>query len=66
MVAKGGVVKININPTEKRDQHCKIYVEQSLKNYVDKYALKRRISFSEAGRELWIIGLKTIESTMDE
>lgn len=48
---------MNIIPTEKRDQHCKIYVEKSLKDEIDKYAIKHHYSFSEAGRKLLIYAL---------
>ena len=59
MVAKGGVVNVEINPIEKRDQHCKIYVEESLKKRVDDFAMKNHMSFSEAGRKLWVIALNS-------
>lgn len=49
---------MKIDPTEKRDQHCKIYVEKSVKNEIDKYAWKHHISFSEAGRRLLLAGLE--------
>ena len=41
-----------IDPAEKRDQHCKIYVERSMKKVIDKYATLHGYSFSEAGRML--------------
>lgn len=48
---------IDIEPTENRDQHCKIYLEKSLKKQVDEYAIEHKCSFSEAGRKLIIAGL---------
>ena len=53
---------MKIEPTEKRDQHCKIYTEKSLKSEIDTYATKRGLSFSEAGRRLIIYALNHIES----
>lgn len=47
-----------IDPTEKRDQHCKIYVEKSLKREIDRYATLNGYSFSEAGRKLLIDALE--------
>jgi hypothetical protein len=47
-----------IEPTEKRDQHCKIYVERSVKKEIDKYATLHGYSFSEAGRKLLIDALE--------
>lgn len=49
-----------INPTEKRDQHCKIYVEKSLKTEINGFALRFNLSFSEAGRKLMILGLTSL------
>lgn len=49
-----------IEPTEKRDQHCKIYTEKSLKKEIDAYATKRGLSFSEAGRKLIIYALEQV------
>lgn len=47
-----------IDPTEKRDQHCKIYVESSVKKQINDYATKQGYTFSEAGRQLLIDGLQ--------
>jgi hypothetical protein len=49
---------VNIDPTEKRDQHCKIYVERSVKKEIDKYAMIHGYSFSEAGRKLLMDALQ--------
>lgn len=54
---------MNIEPTEKRDQHCKIYVERSVKKEIDRYATRNAMSFSEAGRELMIYALEHINGT---
>ncbi len=48
-----------IDPTEKRDRHCKIYVEFSVKKAIDRYAMMRGYSFSEAGRKLLIEALES-------
>ena len=50
-----------INPTERRDQHCKIYVEKSVKKEIDRYAMKNHLSFSEAGRNLMLYAIENIE-----
>jgi rRNA-processing protein FCF1 len=50
-----------INPTERRDQHCKIYVEKCVKKEIDKYATRNHLSFSEAGRNLMIYAIEHIE-----
>jgi hypothetical protein len=49
---------VNIDPTEKRDQHCKVYLEKSLKREVDRYAMLHGYSFSEAGRKLLLEALE--------
>lgn len=49
---------MKIDPTEKRDQHCKIYVEKSMKKEIDKYATLHGYSFSEAGRKLLLEALE--------
>lgn len=49
-----------IPPTEKRDQHCKIYVERTVKKEIDDYADRNGYSFSEAGRKLLIDALERI------
>lgn len=48
---------VNIDPTEKRDQHCKIYTETSVKKAVEAFANRHAMSFSEAGRHLMIYAL---------
>lgn len=52
---------MQIIPTEKRDQHCKIYVEKSLKNEIERYAQTHHYSFSEAGRKLLIHSLERFQ-----
>lgn len=49
---------MKIDPTEKRDQHCKIYLEPTVKKEIDKLAMKKHMSFSEAGRMLILAGLE--------
>ena len=51
---------MKINPTEKRDQHCKIYVEKSIKDEINNYATRHSLTFSEAGRDLLLAGLHVI------
>ena len=51
---------MNIDPTEKRDQHCKIYVERTVKKEIDAYATKNGYSFSEAGRKLLLDALERL------
>lgn len=44
---------------ETRSEHCKIYIEPSLKGAIKEYQEKHHIeSFSEAGRRLWLAGLQ--------
>ena len=50
-----------IHPTERRDQHCKIYVEKSVKKEIEKYAMRKNLSFSEAGRNLMIYAIEHLE-----
>ena len=40
--------------TEPKSEHCKVYIEQSLKAIIQKYADARGITFSAAGRKLWL------------
>lgn len=48
------------DPLELRDQHGKAYIEKSLKKRIQKYQhAKGFLSFSDAGRELWIKQLET-------
>ncbi len=48
---------MKIDPTEKRDQHCKIYLEKTVKNEIYKIAYEKNMSFSEAGRMLILAGM---------
>lgn len=49
---------VRIDPTSKKDQHCKIYVEPELKKAIDKFQVQQKFSsFSEAGRALLIYAL---------
>jgi hypothetical protein len=51
--------------TELRTEHCKTYVEPTLKKAIQDYATREDISFSEAGRRLWIRALTGTESLYD-
>jgi hypothetical protein len=46
---------------EHRNAHCKIYVEPSVKKAIENYAIREGLTFSEAGRALWLsaLGVKT-------
>lgn len=51
---------VAIDPTENKDKHCKIYVEDSVYKAVQKFQTEHELfSFSEAGRHLLLVGLKT-------
>lgn len=43
---------------ENRSAHCKVYVEPSLKKIIQKYAKMNGLTFSEAGRELWLDAIR--------
>lgn len=43
---------------ENRSSHCKIYVEPSLKKIIQQYAKNNGLTFSEAGRELWLDAIR--------
>ncbi len=48
-----------IDPTEHKDRHCKVYIEESLYKAIKDYQYKNGIySFSEAGRRLWLKALE--------
>lgn len=42
---------------EKRDAHCKIYTEGSVKAFLEKKATDENISFSEVGRSYLLLGI---------
>jgi len=45
-------------PTEIRSEHCKVYVEPSVKKAIQDYQLSKGLdSFSDAGRQLWLSAL---------
>lgn len=53
-----GRSKVDIDPTEHKDRHCKVYIEESLYKAIKKYQNDNYIySFSEAGRRLWLQAL---------
>lgn len=50
---------VAIGPTERKDVHCKIYVEESVAKAIAKFQDENGLSsFSEAGRRLLLDGLK--------
>lgn len=50
-----------MEPTELRSEHAKSYVEPSLKRRITKYQTQHGlVSFSDAGRELWLIALEKV------
>ena len=44
---------------EPKSAHCKIYVEPGLKQWIQDYADEKGMTFSEAGRDLWLDSIKT-------
>ena len=42
---------------EPRSAHCKVYVEPTVKAEIQKFADREGLTFSEAGRELWLSSL---------
>lgn len=58
---------IDIDPTQKKDQHCKIYLEKDVKEAVEVYQSQENLSsFSEAGRRLILIGIEHSSITIPE
>ena len=53
---------MEITPTEHRDAHCKVYVEPSMKAEIQKFANEKGMTFSEAGRKLWLEALKDVNA----
>lgn len=50
-----------IEPTELRSEHAKSYIEKSLKARIFEYQRQRGLlTFSDAGRELWLIALEKV------
>jgi hypothetical protein len=43
---------------EPKSAHCKVYVEPTVKDWIQKYADQQGMTFSEAGRELWLDSIK--------
>ena len=54
-----------IDPTEKRDVHCKVYCEYSLKKAILQYSYDHDMTFSEAGRKLWIDALNSQQANKE-
>lgn len=53
---------VKIDPTSKKDQHCKIYVEPEVKEAIEKFQKEcNYASFSEAGRRLILEGLQSYD-----
>jgi hypothetical protein len=51
-------MKLPSDPTENRTEHCKVYVEPSVKKAIQDYQISKNLdSFSDAGRELWLSAL---------
>lgn len=49
---------IQIDPTQNKSEHCKVYLEKDLKDAIVDYQRKRNLfSFSEAARQLMLLGL---------
>lgn len=56
---------MEITPTEHRDAHCKVYVEPSMKAEIQKFANEKGMTFSEAGRKLWLHALDSFKKDCD-
>lgn len=55
-----------IDPTQNKDQHCKVYLEIDVKNAIQEFQKKRNLfSFSEAARELILLGLNAEEQSKE-
>ena len=52
-------------PTELRDAHCKVYVEKTIKEEIQRFANERGMTFSEAGRKLWLEALDSFKKDCD-
>lgn len=50
---------------EKRDAHCKIYTEGSVKAFLEKKAADENISFSEVGRSYLLLGIKAAGNAIE-
>lgn len=58
-------MKLPSDPTEIRSEHCKVYVEPSVKKAIQDYQIDHGLdSFSDAGRQLWLTALS--ESSHEE
>jgi hypothetical protein len=56
-----------IDPTQNKDQHCKVYVEKDLKEWIKRYQYKKGFSsFSEAARSLFLLGISCEERSAEE
>lgn len=51
---------------ENKSAHCKVYLEPSLKETIQNFAKNNRMTFSEAGRELWLIALELVKPTLTQ
>lgn len=49
---------LTIKIGEKRDAHNKIYTEGSIKEFIEKFSEAHGLSFSEAGRDFLLMGIK--------
>jgi hypothetical protein len=53
------VDKLDIGPQEKRDKHCKVYVEPTVYNAIQNFQYQNgHVSFSEAARDLLVRALE--------
>lgn len=49
---------LSIKRGEKRDAHCKIYTEASIKEFIEKVSAETGGSFSETGRDYLMLGIQ--------
>jgi hypothetical protein len=45
---------------EQRNAHCKVYIEPTVKKAIQEFADREGMTFSEAGRELWLDAMKRL------
>jgi hypothetical protein len=48
---------MHIKAGETRSEHCKVYTYPTVKKAIDKYRIRKGLTFSEAAQELLIVAL---------
>lgn len=55
--------RLPADPTETRSEHCKVYVEPSIKKAIEEFQIINGYgSFSESARELWLFAFNRMSS----